>query len=108
MSGYASGQHPASRANLTRTGRKPGARNRPKPLLDRVRTAAGRKSIAAVAVLAAIMQDTDQPGAVRVAAARAILDRGIGRPPVVDDSTGPARDDARRLTLSILGYSPEE
>ena len=40
--------------------------------------------------------------------ARAILDRGIGRPPVVDDSTGPARDDARRLTLSILGYSPEE
>ena len=43
-----------------------------------------------------------------LAAARAILDRGIGRPPVVDDSTGPARDDARRLTLSILGYSPEE
>ncbi len=62
MSGYASGQHPASRANLTRTGRKPGARNRPKPLLDRVRTAAGRKSIAAVAVLAAIMQDTDRAG----------------------------------------------
>ena len=75
MSGYASGQHPASRANLTRTGRKPGARNRPKPLLDRVRTAAGRKSIAAVAVLAAIMQDTDQPGA-----ARAILDCGAAGP----------------------------
>ena len=101
------GQHPNSLRNLSRCGRKSGSRNRPKPLIDRVREAAGRKSIAAAGVLATVMQDADQPGAVRVAAARAILDRGIGRPPVMDDSTGPARDDARRVTLEILGYPPE-
>ena len=62
MSSYGPGEHQASMANLARKGRKPGARNRPKPLIDRVRAAAGRKSIAAVGVLATVMQDADQPG----------------------------------------------
>jgi hypothetical protein len=34
----------------------------------------------AIAVLAALMNDAEQPGAVRVAAADKLLDRGFGRP----------------------------
>ena len=70
---------------LSRGGRKPGAKNRPKPLLARVQAAAGRKSMAAVARLAAIMADPEVPPAVAVQAARVLLAYGVGRPPPMDD-----------------------
>lgn len=69
---------------LSRGGRKPGSKNRPRPARERVARAAARKCAGAVRTLAEIMGDPEQPGAVRVMAARHLLDRGVGRPPLAD------------------------
>ena len=92
---------------LSRGGRKPGAKNKPKPLLARVQAAAGRKSMAAVARLAAIMADPDVPPAVAVQAARVLLAYGVGRPPTMDDP-GTGRAEAFRVTARILGIEEPE
>ena len=42
-----------------------------------------------------------------VRAANSLLDRAVGRPPAVDHDGGDRADDARRVTLEILGYPPE-
>ena len=87
---------------LSRGGRKPGAKNKNKPLLARVQAAAGRKSMAAVARLAAIMADPDVPPAVAVQAARVLLAYGVGRPPPMGRSG--ARG-GRRPSGSRRGFS---
>ena len=92
---------------LSRGGRKPGAKNKPKPLLARVKAAAGRKCIFAVRVVADIMQDPDADPAVRLRAAGMLLDRGIGRPVPVDDP-GEGREKAFRVTAEILGIEVPE
>ena len=93
----------------SRGGRKPGAKNKPKPLLARVQAAAGRKSMAAVARLASIMADPEVPPAVAVQAARVLLAYGVGRPPPMDDYPGTERADAFRVTARILGIEePDE
>jgi hypothetical protein len=45
-----------------------------------LREAASKHTDEALAVLVALMNDAEQPGSVRVAAAQAVLDRGHGRP----------------------------
>jgi hypothetical protein len=45
-----------------------------------LREAASQHTEAALGVLVALMNDAEQPGSVRVAAAQAVLDRGHGRP----------------------------
>ena len=89
--------------SLSRGGRKPGSRNKPKAARLRVEAAAGRKSPAALKVLDKVMRDPEQPGAVRIAAARAILDRGIGRVREHDDNTDDG--DARERTESLFGMA---
>ena len=92
---------------LCRGGRKPGAKNKPKPLLARVQAAAERKSMAAVARLASIMADPEVPPAVAVQAARVLLAYGVGRPPPMDDP-GTGRAEAFRVTARILGIEEPE
>lgn len=65
---------------LSRGGRKPGSRNRPKPVLQRVKAAAGRKCMGALKVIADIMQDERATARTRLAAAQVMLSYGVGRP----------------------------
>lgn len=67
-------------------GRPKGAKNKPKPARQRVQAAAARKCARAVAVLAEVMDDPDTPAPVRVAAARELLNRGVGRPALYTDA----------------------
>ena len=92
---------------LSRGGRKPGAKNKPKPLLARVQAAAGRQCIGAVTRLSDLMSDPDTPPAVAVQAARILLAYGVGRPPTMDDP-GTERADAFRVTARILGIEEPE
>ena len=86
---------------LSRGGRTPGSKNKSKPARERVEAAAARKSLAALKVLDEVMRDPEQPGAVRIAAARAVLDRGIGRVREHDD--GVNQDDAAERTQRLFG-----
>ena len=86
---------------LARGGRTPGSKNKSKPARERVEAAAARKSSAALKVLDEVMRDPEQPGAVRIAAARAVLDRGIGRVREHDD--GVNQDDAAERTQRLFG-----
>jgi hypothetical protein len=65
---------------------------RPKPDLDAA-SLAREHTVAAIATLATIMQDTVVPASARVSAATALLDRGYGRAPQ-------SLDVSQRLTLS--------
>jgi hypothetical protein len=51
------------------------------PVVREVQELARTYTVEAIGTLRAIMQDPQQPGATRVAAATALLDRGYGRPP---------------------------
>ena len=84
---------------LSRGGRPRGARNKPKPARERVERAAARKSMAALMVLDEIMRDVTQHGAVRIAAAKAVLERGIGR---VREYEPEGSQQPRNDTLKIL------
>ena len=63
---------------------------------------------AALATLAAIQADVNQPASARVAAATAILDRGYGKPRQAldlsnpDGSLAPAALDASKLSVGAL------
>ena len=92
---------------LSRGGRKPGSKNRPRPLVDRVQKGAGLKCLKAVKVLAEIMADESADGAVRLRAAGMLLDRGVGRPLPADEG-GVGRRDAYEVTARILGIEPPE
>ena len=92
---------------LSRGGRKPGSKNRSKPLVDLVQRAAGQKCVQAVRTIAAIMQDGDADPAVRLRAAGMLLDRGVGRPLPADEG-GVGRRDAYEVTARILGIEPPE
>jgi hypothetical protein len=64
-------------------GKRPGAGRKkgvPNKATADVKAAAQKYTSKAVKVLATIMEDKDQAGAARVAAANAILDRGYGKP----------------------------
>lgn len=92
---------------LSRGGRKPGSKNRPKPLLDRIRKQAGRKCSRAVTRLAAIMDNPDTAPADAIRAASLILAYGIGRP-VAMDEPGFDKRRAYEVTARILGIEPPE
>lgn len=69
-------------------GRKKGTPNKPTPL----REAAREYSQEALATLAEVMRNTNEPAAARVSAANALLDRGYGRPNQIlsgDEEGGP-------------------
>lgn len=102
---------PGSKPGERRGGRKAETPNR---ATADVKAAAQAYTAEAVATLATIMQDAEQPAAARVSAASAILDRGYGKPrqPVTGDVDTPpllpARpdllgltDDQRRVLASI-------
>ena len=87
---------------LSRSGRKPGSRNRSKPVAERVRALAGRKSVGAVKKLLEIAEDPLTPPAVAVRALALILAYGAG-PPVAPPEA-PAREaEAIAVTRQILG-----
>lgn len=58
-------------------GRKPGSLNK---ATRTVKEVAAEYTESAIKTLADIMQDVEQPSAVRISAARELLDRGHGRP----------------------------
>lgn len=65
-------------------GRKPGAVSKAKRALSDM---AKDSADAALHTLVEVMQDPEQPGAARISAANAILDRGYGKPPQSLDHT---------------------
>jgi hypothetical protein len=74
-------------------GARPGAgrpAGSPNKVGRELRAAASEHTDAALSVLVALMNDETQPGAVRVSAANALLDRGHGR--AVAGIMGVARD----------------
>lgn len=73
-------QSPAQLANLNRKGRKPGARNRPGAVAERVRKASSAGAAEAIKTLRAIMRNPDASDTDRIRAAGMILDRAVGRP----------------------------
>ena len=93
---------------LSRGGRKPGAKNKPKPLLARVQAAVGRKSMVAVARLAAIMSDPEVPPAVAVQAARVLPRVWRGAAPADGRSGHGAGGGLFRVTARILGIEEPE
>lgn len=73
-----------------------------------IREAAKEYTEQALMTLAEVMTDEGQPGAARVSAANAILDRGYGKPtqPIAGDDTA---DPLRAVTEIILrGVRPDE
>lgn len=73
--------HQTSLANLSRSGRKPGSRNRQTlAALAHGVEAAREYAAGALATLHSVASDADAPAAERVQAARALLDRAYGAP----------------------------
>ena len=78
----------------------PGGRPR---VVAEITELAREHSRAALSALVEIATDKEQPGAARVAAATALLDRGYGRPPSsLDISLAKAEPDAPDLSLYTL------
>ena len=78
-------QSPAQLANLNRNGRKPGSRNRPGAVAERIRKAASAGAAEAVRTLRAELKDPEASNADRIRATGMILDRAVGRPPAAFD-----------------------
>ena len=90
---------------MPRGGRREGA-GRPVGSRSRanvdLREAAQTFTRSAVATLATIMRDKEQPAAARVSAANAILDRAHGKPKQAMEHSGPGGGPIRHVDLSGL------
>ncbi|MDE2876635.1 MAG: hypothetical protein OXQ93_14420 [Gemmatimonadota bacterium] len=88
---------------LSRSGRKKGSKNRPKPTIERVQAAAGRKCVKAIGQLAKLIENPDTAAGVKVQAIGLMLAYGIGRPVAVNEHSQPAQIRAYEVTARILG-----
>ena len=95
-------------ANLNRNGRKPGARNKPSAVAERVRRSAAAKTALCIRTIAAIVADPEANDADRIRAASILLDRAVGRPRTAEEAGNVAREEAFAVTRRVLGIEGDE